>query len=496
VGDAPRAGRALGAPCHGWSIEPRLKPVSGSRDSTRNLRRPPADNQGMTKASAKSKTAAPGYACACGYRSSQRFGRCPRCGEWGSLQPHEAGPGGASTVEPRPLCEVGAEPAPRLRTGIGELDRVLGGGLVPGSLVLLGGEPGIGKSTLLLQGLAGLVRRGGSALYVSGEESLEQIALRARRLRVHEARLLALAETRLEAILAAAERSRPAVVAVDSVQTLQADGGGAPGSPALVREASAALGAQAKAAGVPLVLVGHVTKEGGLAGPKTLEHLVDAVLTFEGEPSSGRRLLRATKNRFGSTNELGVFEMRGAGLCEVENPSALFLAERAAGVAGSAVVACLEGSRPLLVEVQALTAPASGVPRRAVVGLDPYRVALLLAVCARRAGVDALGHDVFVNVAGGVRLSEPAADLGLVAALASSASGRPVRQGTICFGEVGLGGEVRAAGAVDRRLAEAAKLGFSRCVLPEASRRQARRPDAPGLLGVRDVRAALAALLE
>jgi DNA repair protein RadA/Sms len=362
--------------------------------------------------------------------------------------------------------------------------------------VLLGGEPGIGKSTLLLQCLAGLARRAGSVLYVSGEESLEQVALRAERLGLSEPGLLALAETRLSSILSTAARKTPRVVAVDSVQTLQVDdASGAPGSPSLVREATAALLAYAKSAGVPLILVGHVTKEGGLAGPKTLEHLVDAVLHFEGEQASSYRVLRATKNRFGSTNEIGVFEMGGTGLREVKNPSALFLAERASGVAGSAVVACVEGSRPILVEVQALTCSASGVPRRAVLGVDPYRVALLLAVCARRAGVDVLDSDVFVNVAGGVRLDEPAADLGVIAALVSSASNRPVDADTVCFGEVGLAGEVRATGAADLRLAEAQRLGFRRVILPTASAQQAQDPRGLELVGVRDVGAALAALL-
>jgi DNA repair protein RadA/Sms len=262
-----------------------------------------------------------------------------------------------------------------------------------------------------------------------------------------------------------------------------------------VREATAALMAHAKSSGVPLILVGHVTKEGSLAGPKTLEHLVDVVLHFEGEAAGAFRVLRATKNRFGSTSEIGVFEMRGCGLREVQNPSAVFLAERAAGVPGSAVVVCLEGSRPLLVEVQALTAASSGVPRRAVLGVDPYRVALLLAVCARRANVDMLGSDVFVNVAGGVRLDEPAADLGLFAALVSSARGRAVDPNTACFGEVGLAGEVRASPAAELRLAEAAKLGFRRCVLPEASARAAGRAKGIELVAVRDVRAALKALL-
>jgi DNA repair protein RadA/Sms len=286
------------------------------------------------------------------------------------------------------------------------------------------------------------------------------------------------------------------VLAIDTGLTLQLEvAAGAPGWPAVVREVTMALLAFAKSAGVPVILVGHVTKDGGLAGPKTLEHLVDVVLHFEGEAASSFRVLRATKNRFGSVAEIGVFEMQGSGLREVPNPSALFLAERAVGVPGSAVVPCLEGSRPLLVEVQALTAASSGVPRRAVLGVDPYRVALLLAVCARRAGIDVLSSDVFVNVAGGVRLSEPAADLGLVAALASSARGRPLDPTTVCFGEVGLAGEIRAAPAPELRIGEAAKLGFRRCVLPEAGCRQG--PAAAGLelVGVRDLVSALAALL-
>lgn len=377
-----------------------------------------------------------------------------------------------------------------------ELDRVLGGGLVAGSLVLLGGEPGIGKSTLLLQAMAGLARSTGPTLYVSGEECLEQVASRGARLRLRQRELLLLAETRLEVILEEAARAAQRALAIDSVQTLQLESAsGPPGSPGLVREATSALATYAKSSGVPVIVVGHVTKDGGLAGPKTLEHLVDVVLHFEGEQVSSHRILRAAKNRFGSTNEIGVFEMRGSGLCEVANPSAFFLAERAAGVAGSAVTACIEGSRPVLVEVQALTTASSGVPRRAVLGVDPHRVALLLAVCARRAGIDALASDVFVKVAGGAHLVEPAADLGILAALASSASGRTIDAATVCFGEVGLSGEVRGAPGAPLRLAEAAKLGFRRCVLPEASRRQAPSGSPLELVGVRDVKTALAALL-
>jgi DNA repair protein RadA/Sms len=436
----------------------------------------------------------PGYACDCGFLATKPFGRCPQCGSWGSIHPQRASGSAAARARPVPLCAVGAQATPRCASGMGELDRVLGGGLVAGSLVLLGGEPGIGKSTLLLQSMAGLAQRAAPVLYASGEESLEQLALRGKRLGVTQDGLLALAEPRLAVILEEAARARPRVVAVDSVQTLQL-AEGVPGSPGVVREATGALLAYAKAGGVPVILVGHVTKDGALAGPKTLEHLVDVVLHFEGEHASSFRVLRAAKNRFGATSEIGVFEMRGSGLREVGNPSALFLAERAAGVPGSAVVVSVEGSRPILVEVQALTAASSGTPRRAVLGVDPYRVALLLAVCARRAGVDVLSSDVFVNVAGGVRLSEPAADLGVIAALASSARGRPVDAQTVCFGEVGLAGEVRATGATELRIGEAAKLGFRRCVLPEASRRQARAQGKLELIGVRDVTSALAALL-
>jgi DNA repair protein RadA/Sms len=308
--------------------------------------------------------------------------------------------------------------------------------------------------------------------------------------------LLVLAETRLERILDETARLGPSVLAIDSIQTVHAPTlESVPGSLSQVREAAGRLLGYAKERGVATVLVGHVTKDGGLAGPKTLEHVVDAVLHFEGEPGHPYRVLRATKNRFGSTNEIGVFEMRPEGLAEVPNPSALFLAERPVGAAGSSVVAALEGTRPLLVEVQALVASAAGVPRRAALGVDPNRVSLLLAVIERRAGIDVLGQDVFVNVAGGVRLSEPATDLALVASVASSAARRPVEPRTVCFGEVGLAGEVRAVAQPDLRLAEAAKLGFRRCVLPEPNRARLTGAVDLELVGVRDVEGALEALL-
>ncbi|HXU67736.1 MAG TPA: DNA repair protein RadA [Polyangia bacterium] len=437
----------------------------------------------------------------CGYASSKWLGRCPECAEWNSLVEETTSsgkPAGAvsSTDKPRPIADVEIDHAPRMQTGIGELDRVLGGGLVAGSLVLLGGDPGIGKSTLLLQALDGLARAGKSVLYVSGEESVQQTALRASRLGVRTPSLHVLAETQLERILDQATAMKPAVLAVDSVQTMHASSlESIPGSLGQVREAAGRLLTYAKTKGVPVVLVGHVTKDGALAGPKTLEHVVDCVLYFEGERTHNYRILRTTKNRFGSTNEIGVFEMRAEGLGEVQNPSALFLAERPLGAPGSMVVASVEGSRPILVEIQALVAHAAGVPRRTALGIDPNRVSLLLAVIERRAGIDVLGQDVFVNVAGGVRVTEPASDLGVLAAVASSARSKAIDPHTLCFGEVGLAGEVRAVGAVEPRLAEARKLGFRRCVLPELSRTQVHGRPELELVGVRDVGAALEALL-
>jgi DNA repair protein RadA/Sms len=419
------------------------------------------------------------------------MGKCPACGEWSSLI-EEASAGArprsraaADGAAPVRLADAPALSATeRLACGIGELDRVLGGGLVPGALVLLGGDPGVGKSTLMVQWLAGIcadLAGDGAVLYVSGEESVAQTALRARRVGAEAAQLVLLAETNLENILGQAARLRPVVLAIDSIQTVYSELlDSIPGAVAQVRECAGRLMSYAKDSGVPTIVVGHVTKDGSIAGPKTLAHVVDAVLHFEGDGGSPYRILRAHKNRFGSTQEMGVFEMRSAGLVEVDNPSALFLAERPVGAPGSIVVASAEGSRPILVEVQALVAPPSaGVGRRTAAGVDGNRLALLLAVLAQRAGCDVLGEDVFVNVAGGMRLVEPAIDLGVACAVASSARGRAVDARTVVFGEIGLAGEVRAVNLATMRLAEASKLGFTRCLLP--AQNHARLDDDLGL---------------
>jgi len=427
------------------------------------------------------------YTCTeCGARQPRWLGRCPTCSAWESLveEPESAGApagprldrlavdaaGSADSARPRRLAEIDATAAPRLATGVPELDRVLGGGLVPGSVVLLGGEPGVGKSTLSLQLAAGLEQRG-RVLYVTGEESPEQLRLRAERLPRLPEELLVIAETRVEALAEPWRAARPAVVIVDSIQTQQSSRiESAPGSVAQVRECAALLAATAKAQGTVLILVGHVTKEGMLAGPRVLEHLVDVVLNFEGERAHPFRLLRASKNRFGSTQEVGVFSMTGEGLAGVENPSELFLAERRSGAPGSCIVPLLEGSRPMLVEIQALVAPAGyGTARRTCIGFDDGRLALLLAVLDRTGRVDMLSRDVYVNVAGGVRVSEPAADLGVALALASSRLDIPLPSDVAACGEVGLGGELRRVARLELRAREAARLGFSRLLVPEGA---------------------------
>ncbi len=372
-----------------------------------------------------------------------------------------------------PLHEVTADAESRRTTGIAELDRVLGGGVVQGSLVLIGGDPGIGKSTLLLMAVEKL-SADRPALYVSGEESLKQTRLRADRLGVKSTGLHLFAETDLEKILGAAEKLAPGTLVIDSIQTMYLpELGSAPGSVGQVRECAGRLMAWAKRTGVPTFLVGHVTKEGSIAGPRVLEHMVDTVLYFEGERGHSFRLLRAHKNRFGSTNELGVFEMKGTGLAEVPDPSTLFLAERPKNASGSVVTSTLNGTRPILVEVQALVAPTGyGTARRTAMGVDGNRVALLAAVLEKKEGVQLLGCDIFVNVAGGLELTEPASDLAVCAALVSSLRNKPMDPQTLILGEVGLAGEVRAVSQVEPRLMEAAKMGFKRVVLPKGSARR------------------------
>jgi DNA repair protein RadA/Sms len=408
----------------------------------------------------------------CGYSAGRWFGKCPGCDAFGTLveeKPVAAATAGAAARPLLKLVDVEADEAARIGTGVAELDRVLGGGLVPASLVLVGGEPGVGKSTLLLSALAAISgeRR---ALLVTGEESTAQVKLRAQRLGGAE-RVEILAETELEAVCATLERERPAVCVIDSVQTLySSELGSAPGSVAQVREAAARLLRVAKETGVATLLVGHVTKDGAVAGPRVLEHLVDCVLQFEGDRYHAHRVLRATKNRFGSTNELGVFEMTAAGLVGVPDPSEVF-GKTIAGEPGSAVACALEGTRPILLEIQALVAPTDlAMPRRVATGIDPKRLAMIVAVLSRHAGV-ALGQaDVFVNVAGGVRIDEPGADLPVALAIASAARCRPVREGLAAFGEIGLTGRLRPAAQAERRLEECAKLGLALALVPEGTK--------------------------
>lgn len=401
------------------------------------------------------------------------------------------GLGETRAAAPQPITELEAASEMRRSSGIDELDRVLGGGVVPGSVVLIGGDPGIGKSTLVLQALAHLAQ-GGAALYVSGEESPQQIKMRAERLGVRERQLLVLAETSIEAILEHTRAVQPVILAIDSIQTVYTEQlASTPGSIAQVRESAAILVQFAKNLQLACLLVGHVTKEGSFAGPRVLEHMVDTVLYFEGDRGHSFRVLRAVKNRFGSTNEIGVFEMKEQGLQPVENPSALFLAERPVEVPGSVVVAAMEGTRPILVELQALVSPtALGTPRRTTLGLDHNRVAVLVAILEKKMGLHLAGHDIFANVAGGVRLDEPAADLGAVLAVASSFVDRPIDPRTLVIGEVGLAGEVRGVGQVEMRVREGAKLGFRRCVLPESARRQLPEIDGVELIGVKSLQEA------
>ena len=421
------------------------------------------------------------YICSqCGYESRKWLGRCPDCGSWDSLseqQPKSPKRMGRKAATAQPLTQAMAEDKARLLTHINEMDRVLGGGIVPGSLVLIGGDPGIGKSTLILQLLASLARQDCPTLYVTGEESARQIRMRADRLAIHEPLIAVSTENCVEAIIDLALQISPSLLAVDSIQTIYSEEvGSAPGSVTQVRESTARLLNLAKANHIPILLIGHVTKDGAIAGPRVLEHMVDTVLYFEGDRGQVFRILRTVKNRFGSTNEIGVFEMKESGLAEVDNPSALFLAERPVNVPGSVVMPSVEGTRPILVEVQALVSRSSlGTARRTAIGADPQRLALLTAVLEKKLGVTLFDHDIFLNVAGGVRIVEPALDLGIIAALLSSFFERPLDPSTVLCGEVGLAGEVRAVGQMELRLREAGRLGFTTFLMPESSSKQLRK---------------------
>jgi len=441
----------------------------------------------------------------CGYQTPKWMGKCPDCESWDTLveEIRANGPLAKSmrtlsgpSVQPVPIDSVEIEQDIRLMTGIREFDRVLGGGLVVGSIVLIGGDPGIGKSTLMLQVLYAIAHKGHRVLYVSGEESTRQIRIRSKRLKTDSPELFVVSEIDLEQILSMVDSVRPDVLVVDSIQTMYSgDLTSAPGSVSQVRESATRLMRLAKKTGIPTFLVGHVTKDGAIAGPRLLEHMVDTVLYFEGDRNWVFRILRAVKNRFGSTNEIGVFEMKEEGLTEVRNPSAVFLSERPRNAPGSVVTASMEGTRPILLELQALASSTSfGTPRRTILGLDQNRVALLVAVMEKKLGMHLLGHDLFMNVAGRLKIDEPAVDMGIVSAIASSFLDRPIQEGSAVLGEVGLTGEVRAVGQVDTRVAEMTKMGFTRCLIPESNLKRLGREDGIELIGIRNVSDAIEVL--
>jgi DNA repair protein RadA/Sms len=442
----------------------------------------------------------------CGFQSPKWLGKCPECGQWDSFaeenlsRPDKTGPlrgiTGSLKPKPVPIDSVAFEDQERLSTRIAEFDRVLGGGLVEGSLVLIGGDPGIGKSTLMLQALHAMAADGYKVLYVSGEESIQQLRLRSRRLAAAAPQLLVVSEIDLDAILQMVEEHKPHVLVIDSIQTMySSDLTSAPGSVSQVRDCAMRLMLNAKKSGIPTFLVGHVTKDGAIAGPKLLEHMVDTVLYFEGDRNHVFRILRTVKNRFGSTNEIGVFEMQAGGLVQVPNPSAVFLSERPDSAPGSVVTATMEGTRPILVELQALASSSNlGTARRTVLGLDPQRVALLVAVLEKKLGLHLIGHDLFVNVAGGVKIYEPAVDLAVLAAIASSFLDKPVVGETLVLGEVGLTGEVRAIGNLTARLVEASKMGFQRCLAPRGSLKGLEAPAEIEIVGIGSVSEAMEAL--
>lgn len=447
------------------------------------------------------------YVCQnCGRQSAAKMGRCPNCGEYNTMiavieearQVNPARLGGADRrSQPQRLREVDLQEEPRLYVPMAEFSRVLGGGLVPGSLVLLGGEPGQGKSTLLLQVSAQLAQQHGTVLYVSGEESARQIKMRAERLRLEAEDLYLLTETNLGTIFEHVERLQPRVLIIDSIQTTYTDEiDSSPGLVSQVRECASRLQTLAKSSGVTVFMIGHVTKEGSIAGPRVLEHIVDTVLFLEGDPFQSFRLLRSVKNRFGATSEVGVFEMQGAGMVEVPNPSEVFLAERVVNAPGSAIAVTMEGTRPLLVEVQALTSLSSfGNARRTPNGIDLNRLLLISAVLSKRSGLRLFEQDIFVNVVGGLRVDEPAVDLAVAVAIASSYFDRPVPADVAIIGEMGLSGEVRAVNQISMRLNEAAKIGFKRVVVPKMRRKLEDLPSGLKLVEVRSIADALRALL-
>lgn len=451
---------------------------------------------------AKSKTK---FIChSCGYESAKWMGKCPGCGAWNTMVEETIKKAPANrraafshsvqTVQkPSPITSIETSEEPRVQTKLEEFNRVLGGGVVKGSLVLIGGDPGIGKSTLLLQVSAQLADTAGSVLYISGEESVKQTKLRADRLGINSQLLHVLSETDMEYISSAIQEMKPAFVVVDSIQTVyQSDITSAPGSVSQVRECTAELMKIAKTNGIPIFIVGHVTKEGAIAGPRLLEHMVDTVLYFEGERHHTFRILRAVKNRFGSTNEMGIFEMREEGLTEVLNPSEIFLEERSAGASGSSIVASMEGTRPILVEIQALISPTSfGNPRRMATGIDHNRVSLIMAVLEKRVGLLLQNQDAYLKVAGGVKLDEPAIDLAVAVSIASSFRDTPPNPADCFIGEVGLTGEVRRVSRIEQRVKEAAKLGFKRMVIPEANTDGWTIPKGIEVVGVANVAEAL-----
>lgn len=439
----------------------------------------------------------------CGYESAKWMGQCPGCKSWNTFveetvstkKPSSSGVMKSSEKRQEPviLKDISLSEDERQTTQIGELDRVLGGGIVPGSLVLVGGDPGIGKSTLLLQVCRNLAEKQVSVLYISGEESLRQIKLRANRIGQFTDKMQLLCETNLEVIREVIERRKPDVVVIDSIQTMfHEDVSSAPGSVSQVRESTNILMQIAKGMGVSIFIVGHVTKEGNVAGPRVLEHMVDTVLYFEGDRHASYRILRAVKNRFGSTNEIGVFEMQKGGLVEVENPSEYMLSGKPENASGSVVACAMEGTRPMLMEIQALVCKTNfGMPRRTAAGLDYNRVNLLMAVLEKRMGMPLSAYDAYVNIAGGIRLNEPAADLGIVMAIASSYKNRPIDEDTIVFGEVGLSGEVRAVTMPEQRVSEAKKLGFKRCIVPAVSMKTIGKMEGIEILGVENVNQAM-----